>query len=191
MTKRRIERVARREFALHGFDGASIRQIAAEAAVTKPVLYYYFRDKRNLYLSLLEAAVVPLCEAVERIAEGPGSPLQRIEEIVGAFLDFFRERPDEFQLLHQAVERREREVQIIAQKHFRRIFVAISRVLTEGVERGLFRSINVSQTTFSVIAILVYYLMRAHVIDEVLGHKGASEDLTGTLGQHILGLLRA
>jgi AcrR family transcriptional regulator len=188
-TKERIERVATRLFALYGFDGTSIRRIVGEARVTKPVLYYYFKDKRSLYLSLLEEAVAPLCDEVERVADGGGPPVKQMESIIVAFLQFYRERPSEFQLLHQAVERREREVQLIAQKYFRRIFLSISRVLDEGVDRKIFRSLHVSQTTFSVIAILVYYLTRAHVIDEVLGQKKASEDLMETLSQHVLGLL--
>ena len=190
-TKGRIERVARREFARHGFEGASIRQITAEARVTKPVLYYYFKNKRDLFLGLLEEAVAPLCDEVEGIAHREALPIQQMEHIVTAFKRFSRERPDEFRLLHRAVERREREVQIIAQKYFRRIFRAISRVINEGIERQNFRSLNVPQTTFSVIAILVYYLTRAHVINEVLGRKKGSEDLVETLGQHVLGLLRA
>ncbi|MFQ5960939.1 MAG: TetR/AcrR family transcriptional regulator [Candidatus Methylomirabilales bacterium] len=190
-TKGRIERVARRVFARNGFDGASIRQIVAEARVTKPVLYYYFKNKHNLYLSLLEAAVAPLCERVELIAKGNASPLERLEEIVTAFLQFFRERPDEFHLLHRAVERREREVQVIARTYFRQIFLAISRVLKEGVDGKSFRSLNISQTTFSVIAILVYYCTREHVIDEVLEHKQGSKALMETLSQHILALVRA
>ena len=188
-TKERIERGATRQFARYGFDGASIRQIVAEARVTKPVLYYYFKDKRGLYLSLLGGAVAPLCDEVERVADGGGPPVKQMESIIVAFLRFYRERPNEFHLLHQAVERREREVQLIAQKYFRRIFLSISRVLSEGVDRKIFRSLHVSQTTFSVIAILVYYLTRAHVIDEVLGQKKASEDLMETLSQHVLGLL--
>ncbi|MCZ6481183.1 MAG: TetR/AcrR family transcriptional regulator [candidate division NC10 bacterium] len=188
-TKERIERVATRQFARYGFDGTSIRQIVAEARVTKPVLYYYFKDKRGLYLSLLGGAVAPLCDEVERVADGGGPPVKQLESIIVAFLRFYRERPNEFHLLHQAVERREREVQLIAQKYFRRIFLSISRVLSEGVDRKIFRSLHVSQTTFSVIAILVYYLTRAHVIDEVLGQKKASEDLMETLSQHVLGLL--
>jgi AcrR family transcriptional regulator len=188
-TKERIERVATRQFARYGFDGTPIRQIVAEARVTKPVLYYYFKDKRGLYLSLLGGAVAPLCDEVERVADGGGPPVKQMESIIVAFLRFYRERPNEFHLLHQAVERREREVQLIAQKYFRRIFLSISRVLSEGVDRKIFRSLHVSQTTFSVIAILVYYLTRAHVIDEVLGQKKASEDLMETLSQHLLGLL--
>lgn len=188
-TKERIERVATRQFARYGFDGTSIRQIVAEARVTKPVLYYYFKDKRGLYLGLLEGAVAPLCDEIDRIADVAGPPVEQMEKIVLAFLRFFREKPNEFQLLHRAVERQEREVQLIAEKYFRRIFLGVSRVLHEGMDRKIFRSLEVPQTTFSVIAIIVYYLTRAHVIDQVLGHRKAAEGLVETLSRHVLGLL--
>jgi AcrR family transcriptional regulator len=190
MTKERIERVARRVFARNGFDGASIRQIVTEARVTKPVLYYYFKNKRDLFLSLLEEAVAPLCDELERVARGDGTPRDRMTRIIAAVQRFVQEKPDEFRLLHRAVERREPEVQVLAQKYFRRNFRAISSVLQEGVNRGDFRSVNVPQATFSVIAILIYFLTREHVIDEVLGKKQGAEDLRGSLAQHILSLLR-
>ncbi len=188
-TKARIAQVARREFARRGFDATSIRQIVAEARVTKPVLYYYFKNKRDLFLSLLEEAVAPLCDEVERIASGDGTPRDRMVEIIAAVLRFVEKRPDEFRLLHRAVERREREVQVLAQKYFRRNFQAISGVLQEGVDRGDFRSLNVPQATFSIIAILIYFLTREHVIDEVLGERGAWKALMETLHGHILALV--
>jgi AcrR family transcriptional regulator len=190
-TKGRIERVARRVFARNGFDGASIRQIVAEARVTKPVLYYYFKNKRDLFLSLLEEAVAPLCDELERVASEDGTPRDRMIRIIAAVQRFVKERPDEFRLLHRAVERREQEVQVLAQKYFRRNFRVISGVLQEGVDRGEFRSVNVPQASFSIIAILVYFLTREHVIDEVLEQKQGAEDLRGSLAQHILSLLRA
>lgn len=190
-TKGRIERVARRVFARNGFDGASIRQIVTEARVTKPVLYYYFKNKRGLFLDLLEEAVAPLCDELEQVARGDGTPRDRMTQIIATVHRFVQERPDEFRLLHRAVERREPEVQVLAQKYFRRNFRAISGVLQEGVNRGDFRPVNVPQTTFSIIAILVYFLTREHVIDEVLGRKQGAEELRGSLTQHILSLLRA
>lgn len=188
-TKARIVQAAKQEFARRGFDATSIRRIVAEARVTKPVLYYYFKNKRHLFLSLLEEAIAPLCDEVERIASGEGAARDRMARIIVAILGFVESRPDEFRLLHRAVERREREVQVLAQKYFRRNFQAISGVLQEGVDRGDFRSLNVAQTTFSVIAILIYFLTREHVIDEVLGERGAWKVLMETLSGHILGLV--
>jgi len=190
-TKARIERVATRQFALYGFDGTSVRQIVTEAKVTKPVLYYYFKDKRDLYLSLLEQAIAPLCDEIERIGGRRSPPHHRMEEVIAAFLQFFRESPDQFQLLHRAVERREREVQIIAEKYFRRIFDTISQILADGIASGGFKGMDVTQGTFTVIAILIYFCTRAHVIDVIMGQRRATDALMGTLPRHILGLLEA
>jgi len=40
---------AERVFALHGFDGASMRQIATEAGVAQALLHYHFGTKEKLY----------------------------------------------------------------------------------------------------------------------------------------------
>jgi AcrR family transcriptional regulator len=46
---------ARRLFARDGYDRVSMDRIAAACALTKPVLYYYFEDKRAVLLAVLEA----------------------------------------------------------------------------------------------------------------------------------------
>jgi AcrR family transcriptional regulator len=46
---------ARRLFARDGYDRVSMDRIAAACGLTKPVLYYYFEDKRAVLLAVLEA----------------------------------------------------------------------------------------------------------------------------------------
>ncbi|MFN2223129.1 MAG: TetR/AcrR family transcriptional regulator [Chloroflexota bacterium] len=45
----RILEAAAKEFAAHGFEGASLNQILAEADISKGAAYYYFDDKADLY----------------------------------------------------------------------------------------------------------------------------------------------
>jgi AcrR family transcriptional regulator len=51
----KILRSARRLFARHGYDRVSMDRIAAACGMTKPVLYYYFGNKRAVLLATLEA----------------------------------------------------------------------------------------------------------------------------------------
>jgi AcrR family transcriptional regulator len=51
----KILRNARRLFARDGYDRVSMDRIAAACGLTKPVLYYYFEDKRAVLLAVLEA----------------------------------------------------------------------------------------------------------------------------------------
>jgi len=46
---------ARRLFARYGYDRVSMDRLAAACHLTKPALYYYFRNKRAVLLAMLEA----------------------------------------------------------------------------------------------------------------------------------------
>lgn len=47
--RRRILENAAKEFAAHGFDGASLNKILEEAQLSKGAAYYYFDDKADLF----------------------------------------------------------------------------------------------------------------------------------------------
>ena len=65
-TRRRIRNAAIRLFAEKGFAATSTREICERAHVTKPVLYYHFRSKDDLYRELF----VDACnESRRRLAE--------------------------------------------------------------------------------------------------------------------------
>jgi AcrR family transcriptional regulator len=47
--RERILEAAAKEFAAHGYDGASLNQILDEAGISKGAAYYYFDDKADIY----------------------------------------------------------------------------------------------------------------------------------------------
>ena len=53
----RILRVAATLFAHKGYAGTSTREITEAARVTKPTLYYHFKSKKDLYLTILGDAM--------------------------------------------------------------------------------------------------------------------------------------
>ena len=55
-TKAEILLAARDEFARHGLAGARVERIAERADVNKRLLYYYFSNKDDLFLAVLEQA---------------------------------------------------------------------------------------------------------------------------------------
>ncbi|RXJ72398.1 TetR family transcriptional regulator [Veronia nyctiphanis] len=61
--------VASRLFAEKGYAGTSTAEIAQEADIPKPNLYYYFNTKDKLYRAVLESVTKPLLEASNPIAE--------------------------------------------------------------------------------------------------------------------------
>ncbi|MFN8374693.1 MAG: TetR/AcrR family transcriptional regulator [Anaerolineae bacterium] len=52
--RERILEIAAKEFATHGYDSASFNQILEKAEVSKGAAYYYFDDKADLFIAVLD-----------------------------------------------------------------------------------------------------------------------------------------
>ncbi|WP_394831388.1 TetR/AcrR family transcriptional regulator [Pendulispora rubella] len=59
-TRETLLRVATKQFAERGFDGASLNEILAAAGLSKGSYYYCFEDKEDLFATVLESAAETL-----------------------------------------------------------------------------------------------------------------------------------
>lgn len=74
---------ARRIFAEKGYDGATIRGIAAEAGVNPALVHHFFGTKQQVFVAALDFPLEP-AEVIQRIATGPREEIGR--RIVRLFL---------------------------------------------------------------------------------------------------------
>ena len=75
----KILAAAEEEFVLHGFKGATIQAVADRAQVPKANIHYYFKNKNNLYIALLEHVVTTWNEVLADISpeDNPAETLKR------------------------------------------------------------------------------------------------------------------
>ncbi|WP_075725500.1 TetR/AcrR family transcriptional regulator [Corynebacterium aquilae] len=90
--------IGRALFAERGYEGTSVEEIAARAAVSKPVIYEHFGGKEGLYAVVVDREMVRL-EAVITNALDTGRTRRRIEQAVLALLTYVEEHTDGFQIL--------------------------------------------------------------------------------------------
>lgn len=89
----RIKDAAFKLMAEKGIDGVSMREIAEKVHVTKPVLYYYFKDKEDLCSAIIEERTKQFDEFLEgTLAKGPGAA-QLLGLVFERHLDFFQNDP--------------------------------------------------------------------------------------------------
>ncbi len=69
-TLERIISEAERMFAAHGYKGVAMSQLADACAISKPALYYYFRDKQELYTQVLLRQLARHSHEFQRILMG-------------------------------------------------------------------------------------------------------------------------
>lgn len=89
---------------------ATMAAIAAEAGITKPILYRHFGDKGGLYAALAERHTDRLLDALVDSLTAGGGPRERVERTIDTYLAVIEEEPEVYRFLVQseeAVEARE------------------------------------------------------------------------------------
>jgi AcrR family transcriptional regulator len=93
-TRRQILRAALKRFANGGYAATSIQQIVGDANVSKPALYYYFRDKAGLFQALVNEAHDERLRVVQQAAARGRGVRGQLVEILAALFDYFRQNRD-------------------------------------------------------------------------------------------------
>jgi AcrR family transcriptional regulator len=90
--------IGRRLFAERGFDGTSIEEIAAQAGVSKPVVYEHFGGKEGLYAVVVDREMQRLLSMVTA-SLSDGHYRQKLEGAALALLEYIEESADGFRIL--------------------------------------------------------------------------------------------
>ena len=90
-TRKLILQAALRRFADGGYAATSVQQIVDEARVSKPALYYHFKDKAGLFQALVHEAHDERYRVLQAATAGGGSFRQQAERMLAALFDLFRQ----------------------------------------------------------------------------------------------------
>ncbi len=90
--------VGRRLFAERGLDGTSIEEIAAQAGVSKPVVYEHFGGKEGLYAVVVARVVDRFLTMATGLLEGEDT-MAKFEVAAVALLRYIEDNADGFRIL--------------------------------------------------------------------------------------------
>lgn len=109
--KRRILDAAEEAFAKSGLAGASYNQIIEAAGVSKGAMYYYFDDKDDLYVTVVNRALAPVAALsdVRFEADDIDGFWRGIEQLMMNFYAVIMANPARIELLRAAVLHIDRE----------------------------------------------------------------------------------
>lgn len=142
---------ARRIFALHGKDGATMADIASAAGKSRRTLYTYFSNKDEVYLAVIENELDHLVERLQVVMNRRLSPERKLEEYIFTRFEAVKEaverngslRADFFRNIYE-VEKARRPIDL---KEIR----MLKQILDSGVEEGIF---NVEGTQWTAMMML-------------------------------------
>jgi TetR/AcrR family transcriptional repressor of mexJK operon len=171
----KILRNARRLFAHDGYDRVSMDRIAAACGLTKPVLYYYFDNKRAVLLAVLEAHWAEQAGVLERF-EGSADVRKTLSDLARLILEETA-RPETGDVIRIVLAEAARQPGI-ARAFFRSIGRAFERRLLGEIRRRL--SSGLSDATVlalfhQFVGSLAHYSLLQQVFRPGPGHLPGQE----------------
>lgn len=121
--------------------GASMNAIAAEAGITKPILYRHFGDKGGLYRALAVRHTDALLDALRAALDAPRERRERVEATLDTYLAAIQARPQVYRfLMHPAEDSAPGERGFDVGQHaaplLRRLGEELAQVIADRVDLG-------------------------------------------------------
>ena len=137
-----IVSAARELFADKGYSGATVDEIAIKAKTTKPMLYYYFGNKENLFAAVLEDVYAGMREIENSLRVIDLPAVDAMRKVVEVTFDYHANHPEWVRLISIAnihYAKHIRASKTIASKNIP--IVEIMRgLLRQGIQEKVFRS---------------------------------------------------
>jgi AcrR family transcriptional regulator len=188
----RILGAALAEFARYGLGGARVDRIAARAGANKRMLYYYFGNKDDLFLAVLEESYRRIRNAERALHLADLEPRAAMRRLVEFTWRYYLEHPEFLTLLNSENLHRGRHVRrskdIVAMHS---PFVAmIQQVLERGVRKGEFRrGVDPVQLYISIAGLGYFYLSNRHTLSAIFGRDLLSARNKAGRLKHMTGLV--
>jgi AcrR family transcriptional regulator len=152
LLRQRICTAASTLFIRRGFGATTMQDIADALRISRPKLYYYFRDKGSILESLVSNVPVEAHRRAQAVLSSKDlDPAQKLRELIVRHADLILTRPLEFRLLDMSLDHLPRPMQSRAQKAKRGLLEAFSAAIREGVKQGCFRPTDPRVAAFAMI----------------------------------------
>ncbi|KAF0220271.1 MAG: TetR family transcriptional [Geobacteraceae bacterium] len=153
----RLLNVALQLFAQKGFESTSVREIASAAEVTKPTIYYYFKNKEGLYLELLGHICGTIEKTVMLSLVPHGTARSRIVLFVQGIIDSI-ENNENRTLLYVLFLDSRRDILSRFHERIRNFIVAIiNEIIMDGIKRNEFKAENIQYVSRSLLASILLF----------------------------------
>ena len=170
----KILAAAEQVFAKYGFRGATTALIASKAGVTKPNIYYYFRNKEALYRRLLQSILAVWADSLNVISdkEPPEVCLRRYLRLK---MEFSRTRPQLSRIFANEVISGAPYIRDQINKATRPLLESKARVIETWIAEGRIRAVDPVHFIFMMWASTQAYGDFAAQMQILLGKRQLAE----------------
>jgi AcrR family transcriptional regulator len=175
--KEHIINIAVELFSTKGFEGTSIRELAAKAGVNIAMVNYYFGSKEKLFEALIENKVAYMKGKLEELVANKSlSEIEKIDVIIESYVERLLSQPAYHRVIHQEllVNQRESMHQSIT-NIFKRNMEMVKSIINVGIKKKVFKKVDPELTMASIIG-TINQVMLSKAMCLMLIEKGEDFD---------------
>lgn len=171
--KDHIINVAVELFAKKGFEGTSVRDIAAAADVNVAMINYYFGSKEKLFEALLERKASYTRGLLDEISHNDSlSEIEKIDAIVDSYVSRLFTSRTVHRVIHQELMLNEREAiqQTIVDILFPSSLI-IRGIIETGIKKGVFKKVDAALTHATLLGTINQVLLSKKMCIKMLNKE--------------------
>jgi len=157
-------------FAEKGFEGTSIRDLAARAEVNVAMVNYYFGSKEKLFEAMVQHKAAYLKGIIEELSKDNSiTEIEKLDRIVESYVNKMFSNRLFHRVIHQELMLHQREslqdsiINIVSPNA-----VAIKSIIEAGIKKGTFRKVDASLLIASIFGTFNQVLLSKKMCNKLL-----------------------
>jgi len=145
-----------KHFSNFGYDSTSLENIAQECNITKPAIYYHFKDKAALYQAVICSQFSRLADAIEKETE-LGSAEEKLNIYIVTFGEFLISHPTFNAIFAREIASGGHSLPTKCSQMLSRTLSRLIDILDEGKEQKRFEDENPFMIQMMIVSTLTSY----------------------------------
>jgi len=141
-TARVIQKAATNLFALHGYDGTIMDELAADTGVNKASIYYHFGSKQGLYDACMTHLFSGIADQVVAEVERQDSVWNQLEAFITSFSAAIYANSNISISLMREMASGGKNMPVSAREQMQRLLFCLKQIIEKGVHEGVFVSVQ-------------------------------------------------
>jgi AcrR family transcriptional regulator len=139
-----------------GYHNFSMQDVARTAGVSKGIIHYYFLNKDELMMSVLDRVAGDIERVLSTEMQSVTGAKRRFEVFIEVCFDIVRSTKEYYQVnmdFWTQINQKD-EVRRVIARHYTKFREACGLVIAEGIREGVFRSVEPAEYASYVIAVI-------------------------------------
>jgi len=151
-----ILQVAIANFSKFGYENTNLDLIAKECDITKPAIYYHYKDKATLYEAVICSQFSKLAQIIEENTLG-GNTTDKLHNYIHTFGSFLVSNPTFNAIFAREIANGGVTLPSKCSKLLSRTLTRLMQILEEGVQEGTFEDENPFMIQMMIVSTLTSY----------------------------------